>query len=71
LFVMQDGEYLSPKDKGHDVEFDSQGRSYVVVREPKMYRLVKNKEFGPHLLKLSTKSNECEVYAFTFVSCTV
>ena len=71
LFVMQDGNYLSPEDAGQDVKFDSQGCSYIVVREPKMYRLIKNKEFGSHLLKLSTKSNGCEIYAFTFVSCTV
>jgi len=71
VILMQDGKYLSPEDAGQDVEFDSQGCSYIVVREPKMYRLIKNKEFGSHLLKLSTKSNGCEIYAFTFVSCTV
>ena len=71
VILMQDGKYLSPEDAGQDVEFDSQGCSYIVVREPKMYRLIKNKEFGSHLLKLSTKSNGCEIYAFTFVGCTV
>ena len=71
VILMQDGKYLSPEDAGQDVEFDSQGCSHIVVREPKMYSLIKNKEFGSHLLNLSTKSNGCEIYAFTFVSCTV
>jgi thiol-disulfide isomerase/thioredoxin len=71
VFVMQDEKYLSPEDAGQDIQFDSQGRSYLLVSEPRMYNLIKNKEFGPRLLKLSTNSNGCEVYAFTFVSCTV
>jgi thiol-disulfide isomerase/thioredoxin len=71
VFVAQDGKHLSTEDAGQDIEFDSQGRSHLVVREPKMYNLIKNKEFASHVLKLSTKSNGCEVYAFTFVSCIV
>jgi len=71
LFVMQDEKYLDPQDAGEDVEFDSKGKSYIVVRKPKMYKLIKNKEFGSHHLKLSTDSNGLALYAFTFVTCTV
>ncbi len=71
LFVMQDEKYLDPQDAGEDVEFDSEGKSYIVVRKPKMYKLIKNKEFGSHHLKLSTNSNGLAMYAFTFVTCTV
>jgi thiol-disulfide isomerase/thioredoxin len=69
--VMQDEKYLNPEDAGDDVEFDSDGKSYVLVNQAKMYNLVKNKEFGSHLLKLSSNSDGFAAYAFTFVSCTV
>ncbi|HWP93485.1 MAG TPA: redoxin domain-containing protein [Thermodesulfobacteriota bacterium] len=71
LYVMQDEKYLDPQDAGEDVEFDSEGKSYIVVRKPKMYKLIKNKEFGSHHLKLSTNSNGLALYAFTFVTCAV
>jgi thiol-disulfide isomerase/thioredoxin len=69
VFVMQDEKYLSPEDAGHDVRFDSEGKSYIVVNEPGMYNLIKNKEFGSHILRLSSNSNGFAIYAFTFVSC--
>jgi thiol-disulfide isomerase/thioredoxin len=71
VFVMQDGKYLESEDAGDDIEFDSEGRSYFVVSEPKMYNLIKNREISSHLLKLSSNSNGFAVYAFTFVTCTV
>ncbi|MCI0454647.1 MAG: redoxin domain-containing protein [Candidatus Dadabacteria bacterium] len=71
VFVMQNEKYLSKEDAGQDIQFDSQGRSYLAVSEPKMYNLIRNNGFGSHLLKLSTNSNGCELYAFTFVSCIV
>ncbi|HXG31323.1 MAG TPA: redoxin domain-containing protein [Thermodesulfobacteriota bacterium] len=71
VYVMQDGKYLSPEDAGDDVRFDPDGRSHIVVSESKMYNLIKNREFGSHLLELSTNSNGFAAYAFTFVSCAV
>ncbi len=69
VFIIHDGRYLNPEDAGYDVEFDSEGRSYIVVDEPRMYYLIKNREFGSHLLRLSSSSNAFAIYAFTFVSC--
>lgn len=69
VFVMQDGRYLNPEDAGHDIQFDNEGRSYIVVDEPRMYYLVKNREFGSRLLRLSSNSSAFAIYAFTFVSC--
>ncbi len=70
VFIMQDGEYVKPEDGGDDVEFDEVGKSYIIVNEPKMYNLVKNKEFDTRVLKLSSTSGGLAIYAFTFVSCT-
>ncbi len=69
VFVMHDGRYLNPEDAGHDIQFDNEGRSYIVVDEPRMYYLVKNREFGSRLLRLSSNSSAFAIYAFTFVSC--
>jgi len=69
VFVMQDGKYLNPEDAGHDIQFDNEGKSYIVIDEPRMYYLVKNREFGSRLLKLSSNSSAFAIYAFTFVSC--
>lgn len=71
VFVIQDGKYLNPEDAGHDIQFDNEGKSYIVVDEPRMYYLVKNREFGSRLLKLSSNSSAFAIYAFTFVSCMV
>jgi thiol-disulfide isomerase/thioredoxin len=70
IFVIQDGRYLNPEDAGHDIQVDTEGKSYIVVDEPRMYYLVKNREFGSRLLKLSSNSSAFAIYAFTFVGCT-
>jgi thiol-disulfide isomerase/thioredoxin len=69
VVIMQDGEYLNLEDAGHDLKFDSEGKSYIVVDEPRMYNLIRNKKFGSHQLTLSSNSNAFAIYAFTFVSC--
>jgi thiol-disulfide isomerase/thioredoxin len=71
VFIMQDNGHLSREDAGDDVEYDSNGKSYIVVGDPKMYNLIKNKNVGSHLLQLSTNSNGFSAYAFTFISCVI
>jgi hypothetical protein len=68
LGVQQDDRFLSSHNKGDDIRIDNDGRSVVPIREPKMYSIVKNKEFGEHVLRLSTRSNACGLYSLTFVS---
>jgi len=71
VVVRQDDQYLTVKNKGDDIHIDSEGRSHIQIGEPRMFNLVKNKEFGEHVLKLSTRSNSFGLYSFTFVSCVV
>ncbi len=66
--VRQDGQPLAPEDAGEDVRLVG-SEAIVEVREPRMYRLVKNKEFASRLLELSTSAPGLTGYAFTFVSC--
>lgn len=69
--VKQDDRFLTEETCGTDVKRDASGRSYFVVDEPKMYNLVRNKEYGSHVLRLSTRSSGFALYSFTFVSCVI
>lgn len=69
VFITQDGKSLDEENKGSDVVIDAESRSYVLVTSPKMYNLIKTREFGSHELRLYTSSDGLNVYAFTFGSC--
>ena len=69
--ITQDDRYLTEGNKGDDVVLGGDGRSYFVVRDPKMYSVVKNKEFGEHTVRLSAQSGSFGLYALTFVSCVI
>ncbi len=61
-----------PKDmKGEDVFYDDFGRSFVRVKEGKMYNLISGERFGIYTLKLYTNSDAFSLYSFTFGSCVV
>ena len=68
LVVRQDGRPLPPEERGADVVTD--GRETVIdVTEPRMYRLVRNRESGARELEIWTRKPGLEAYAFTFVPC--
>ena len=50
--VRQDNEFLSA-NRGDDVRLDTRGRSFVLVDEPRLYTLVRNREYGEHIIRLS------------------
>ncbi len=66
LYVKQDGQYLTAANKGADVTIDSQGQSYIEVREPRMYYLVQNPEFGSHTVDLYPAADGLMIDSFTF-----
>ncbi len=70
-YLAQDGAPLPAEDAGEHVRFGDDGRAYVDVRAPGMYRLVNNRELGSHELTLSTETPGLALYAYTFVSCLV
>ncbi|MCC2667666.1 MAG: Thiol-disulfide isomerase and thioredoxin [Armatimonadetes bacterium] len=71
VWISHDGKPVAKKDKGDDLRFDEQGRSYLLVDQPRMYNIIKNAEFGQRTLKLATGDAGMGLYAFTFVSCEV
>lgn len=68
VWVKQDDDWLVPDDAGSDIKFD-EGRSYLEITEPRMYRIVNNAEYGTHDLQLSSTSDGFGIYAFTFGAC--
>ena len=69
--VKQDDRFLTTEQKGEDVRIAPDGRSFFVVSESGMYNLIKNREYGDHTLRLSTKGDGFSLYSFTFVSCVI
>jgi hypothetical protein len=66
--VRQDDRYLSEESRGADIRSEEGGRTFVRVDEPRLYSVVRNREFGDHVLRLTTVSNSCGVYSLAFVS---
>ncbi|HEY4643309.1 MAG TPA: redoxin family protein [Bacteroidota bacterium] len=69
--VTQDGKAVGHDDRGEDLRVDSDGRTFIHVQEPKMYNIIRNKSFGTHELRIASKSDQFEIYAYTFSSCEV
>jgi thiol-disulfide isomerase/thioredoxin len=68
VYVYQDGKPLPKEDWSRDIQVDASGRTYINVHEARMYYLVKNKEYGRHVLVLQPTSDKFAAYAFTFVT---
>ncbi|HIH16291.1 MAG TPA: redoxin domain-containing protein [Candidatus Diapherotrites archaeon] len=67
VFLEVDGHPLKKSEAGLDVSFDERGRSFVEVRQPRMYGLVGGgMPLGGHELKLVCDSREFCLYTFTF-----
>jgi thiol-disulfide isomerase/thioredoxin len=71
VFLLQDGRPIKPADKTEDTRFLPDGRSYIRVEEPRMYKLIKNRLWGKHELTLGSTSPDFALYSFTFASCVV
>lgn len=67
LVVRQDSRPLPPENRGSDV-IEIGSETVIDVTEPRMYRLVRNREPGTHELELWTRKPGLEAYAFTFVA---
>jgi peroxiredoxin len=66
LYIQQDGKYLTAANKGVDVQIDNQGRSYLEIREPRMYYLVANPSLGRHTVSLFPTQAGLTINSFTF-----
>lgn len=55
--------------RGSDIRNEG-GKTFIEVDEPRMYNIIKSREYGENVIKLYTNSKSFYLYAFTFGSCT-
>lgn len=68
VYVEQDKNPLIQENKGKDIKTDLEDRTYLLIKKPQMYNIIKNKKTGRHILRLTATSHSFTAYAFTFVS---
>ncbi len=71
IVVRQDGTTLGKETSGEDIVKGSDGASLVLVDSPRMYNLVRNREYGNHVLSLTVSSPQMEIYTFSFTTAVV
>jgi thiol-disulfide isomerase/thioredoxin len=69
--VRLDGCPVGVEDCGDDLLAKPDGTKYVILDEARSYHLLRTREFGEHVLRLTTSSRGCSVYSFTCVSCVI
>jgi thiol-disulfide isomerase/thioredoxin len=66
--VQQNGKPLPKELSGEDIVHLPQHQSSLFVDTPRMYSVVRNKEFGSHMLKLNTSNPNLEIYSLSFTT---
>ncbi len=66
VLVLQNDKALTAQESGDDITTDEHGNTFVVVNEPKLFHIVKNKDFGDRTIKLIPKDEGTTFYSFTF-----
>ena len=66
LRITLDGLPLKQEIAGPDVTFAPDDSSYVLVGQPKLYRLVEQPIFSGHELRLSPQGSDFSLFSFTF-----
>ncbi len=67
VMVEQDGKPIAKQDRGEDIS-EENGKTFLLVKEPRMYNIINNSKFGPFVLRLSSDSPSFGAYAFTFTT---
>ncbi len=64
VLVVQDEKSLDLENKGSDTIVEND-ESYILVSEPRYYDVVRNPDFGEHILKLIVESGSFAIYKFS------
>ena len=57
---------LARSQAGDDIRYDAEGNSYLLVDQARMFNIVRLDEFGTHELKISSNSDDFELFTFSF-----
>jgi thiol-disulfide isomerase/thioredoxin len=69
--IQQNSQPLNKDTLGESIIQLPGGTTSLFVDTPRMYQLVHNKEFGSHLLKLTTTNPNFKIYTFSFTTCAI
>ena len=65
LLVVREGKPIPKESAGYDIEYDSEGKSYILVDEPRLYNIL-NGEYESKILALTADTSGFSFNAFTF-----
>ena len=66
IYLLLDSQPIDVSQSGKDISRDEEGKTYVMVDEPRLYYLLQNINLGAHELKLYTQDEGASVYGFNF-----
>jgi len=64
--VLHNGKTISASECGEDVTLDEQGNTIIVLDEPRLFRVVRNKEFGDHTITILPMDKGITLYSVSF-----
>ena len=65
--ITLDGEYLTEDNAGADIHFDEEGRSFLMVDQPRLYAIIDSPTYTQgQMLLMSSNSDNFGLFAFTF-----
>ncbi len=67
VVVTVNGAYLTEENKGEDIMIGEEGESYLMLSDPKAYKLVEHPEFQQNqVLQMFSLSDDFGLFSFTF-----
>jgi hypothetical protein len=71
MTVEQDGVPLTAANAGRDVQLSPGSESSIGLDSARLYNIVRNREFGEHMLTLRPQDPGCTVYSLTGVTAAI
>lgn len=66
VYVQMNDMPIAQADAGEDIKYDTQGNSYFDYDKPRLYKVLEAVQYTEANLKMSSNSEQWEIYAFTF-----
>ena len=65
--ITHNGDYLTEANRGDDIIIGEDGESYLIVSEPKLYKIIENPTWmGEQELRMASMSDDFGLFSFTF-----
>ena len=67
VWITQDDKPVPKEDRGADIR-EENGKTYLLIENPRMYYIMNNSGFGRHTLRITSDDPNFGAYAFTFTT---